>query len=310
MLDQMKVFAKVVHYKNMSLAAKEMGLSTASVSRQVASLEQKVGAQLLDRSSRKLTLTEAGERFLIKSRIIIESMEQLQDELSSLNAAPEGLLRVHAHPSVAARMVMPRLALFFRAYPGLELDLQVSERQIDLIEDGYDIDIRLGELKDSSLKVRKLADSERVIVASPEYLRKHGTPRQPTDLLNHNCFTYRPNSEITIWKFFKNGRKCEELRLTGQFHSNNSEIIKSLTIQGLGISLQTNWGTAHERAVGQLVQLLDNYSVTINSLNNGVFAVFKNTKFMPKKIRLFLDFFANAEGSDQDAEPADCVTDK
>lgn len=310
MLDQMRVFAKVVHYRNMSLAAKEMGLSTASVSRQVASLEQKIGAQLLDRSSRKLTLTEAGERFLIKSRLIIESMEQLQDELSNLNAVPEGLLRVHAHPSVAARMIMPRLPLFFRAFPGLKLDLQVSERKVDLIEDGYDIDIRLGELKDSSLKVRKLADSERVIVASPAYLRKYGTPRQPADLLNHNCFTYRPNSEITVWKFFRNGQKCEELRLAGQFHSNNSEIIKSLTMQGLGISLQTNWGTAHERSDGQLVQILSDYSVTINSFNNGVFAVFKNTKFMPKKIRLFLDFFSDAEGKGGDRLSSEYVTKK
>lgn len=292
MIDQMKIFAKVVHHKNMSMAAKELDLSTASVSRQIASLEEKIGVQLLDRSSRKIMPTKAGEQFLAKSKLILESIEELKNDLTSSNTNPEGLLRVHSHPSVATHMIMPGLEAFQKKYPRLTLDLQVSERPVDLIEESYDIDVRLGELKDSSLIVKKLADSERIIVASPKYLKNNGIPRQPEDLLNHNCFTYKPNSEPTVWKFYKNGLKCNELRLTGSFHSNSSEIIKLLTVKGLGISLQTNWGTAHERERGDLVHILKDYSVTINSFNNGVFAVFKNTRFMPKKIRSFLDFFS------------------
>lgn len=276
----------------MSHAAKELDLSTASISRQIANLEEKIGVQLLDRSSRKIMPTKAGEIFLIKSKSIIESIEDLKIDLSRTNSNPEGLLSVHAHPSVATHMIMPKLEMFLKNYPGLTLDLQVSERHIDLIEDGVDIDVRLGQLKDSSLMVKKIAESERILVASPLYLKSNGMPEKPSDLLKHNCFTYRPNSEKTMWKFFKNGEKCDELKLEGQFHSNNSEIIKFLTVRGLGISLQTNWGTAHQRARGELVQILDDYKVTINSFNNGVFAVFKKTRFMPKKIRLFLDFFA------------------
>jgi len=296
MLDQMRIFAKVVHHKNMSMAARELDLSTASVSRQIARLEERLGVHLLDRSSRKILPTKAGEHFLAKSKQILEEIEELKNGLSTSNANPEGLLRVHSHPSVATHMIMPELAEFQKSYPRLTLDLQVSERPVDLIEENYDIDVRLGELKDSSLIVKKLADSERIIVASPAYLKKHGTPQQPSDLLRHNCFTYRPNSVSTVWKFYQNDEKCDELRLAGRFHSNNSEIIKFLTVKGLGISLQTNWGTAHERARGELVQILDGYSVTINSFNNGVFAVFKNTKFMPKKIRSFLDFFSKDNG--------------
>lgn len=292
MIEQMRIFAKVVHHKNMSMAAKELDLSTASISRKIASLEEELGVLLLDRSSRKIMPTKAGEAFLLKSKLIIETIDELKNDLSSSNDNPEGLLRVHSHPSVAIHMLMPQLALFHKKYPGLILDLQVSERPVDLIEDGYDIDVRLGELKNSSLIVKKLADSERIIVASPIYLERHGVPQVPRDLLKHNCFTYRPNSESTVWKFYQDGVKYEELKLTGQFHSNNSEIIKFLTVQGLGISLQTNWGTAHERAKGELIQIMSNYSVTINSFNNGVFAVFKSSKFMPKKIRLFLDFFS------------------
>ena len=292
MFEQMKIFAKVVHHRNMSTAAKELDLSTASVSRQIASLEEKMGVQLLDRSSRKIMPTQAGEDFLLKSRQIIESVEELKNNLSNSNANPEGLLRVHSHPSVATHMIMPRLEGFQKEYPGLTLDLQVSERPVDLIEESYDIDVRLGELKDSSLIVKKLADSERIIVASPIYLKSHGIPQTPADLLQHNCFTYRPNSESTVWKFYRDGLKCEELKLAGRFHSNNSEMIKYLTVKGLGISLQTNWGTAHERARGDLVHILKGYSVTINSFNNGVFAVFKSTRFMPQKIRSFLDFFS------------------
>ena len=291
MIEQMKIFSKVVHHKNMSLAAKELGLSTASISRHVANLEERMGVQLLDRSSRKIMLTEAGEIFLIKSKLIIESIEDLRINLSKTNAKPEGLLRVHSHPSVATHIIMPKLERFLKNYPGLRLDLQVSERSIDLIEDSIDIDVRLGQLKDSSLMVKKLADSERILVASPSYLKANGTPKKPSDLLNHNCFTYRPNAEVTMWKFYKNGVKCEDLKLTGQFHSNNSEIIKFLTVNGLGISLQTNWGAVHQRTRGELVQILDDYEVTINSFNNGVFAVYKKTRFLPKKIRLFLDFF-------------------
>lgn len=290
MLDAMNLFLKVVQFGSMSTAGKHVGLSPASVSRAITALEQHLGIQLFNRTSRKIVLTDAGEVYYAKLQPLLEELEQIGESAKTTQDEPEGLLRVHSHSSVGINLVAPVLNEFFAKYPNITIDLQLSEKPVDLLKEDFDIDIRLGQLTDSSMLVRKIAGSERILVASPEYIATHPPILQPEDLLNHSCVTFRPNSEITTWRFSQNKEPLKELKVTGLLHTNNSEILKRAALDGIGVVLVTDWFSYAERKAGLLVHVLPEYRVTFNSFNNGIFIVFRQARFIPKKVRVFVDF--------------------
>lgn len=292
MLEAMLLFLKVVQAGSMSAAGREANLSPASVSRTIAALEEHLGVQLFNRTSRKIVLTEAGESYHERIKPLLEEMQQIETLTRVKQDVPEGLLRVHAHSSVGLHLVAPRMEEFGRLYPKITVDLQLSETPVNLLEQNYDIDIRLGELQDSSMLMRRLAPSERILVASPAYLRYHPPIMKPADLLEHNCVTFRPNSEFTSWRFAREGEEMQELKVGGRFHTNNSEVLRRAAVAGIGVVLLTNWISESDRQAGRLVEVLPAWRATINSFNNGIFAVFRQTRYVPRKVRVFVDFMA------------------
>ena len=292
MLEAMTLFLKVVQLGSMSTAGKHVGLSPASISRAIASLESHLGVQLFNRTSRKIVLTDAGEIYYKKLKPLLEDLAQLEAFARNTQDEPEGLLRVHSHTSVGIHLVTPCIKEFCTKYPDITIDLQLSETPVDLLEQDYDVDIRLGQLQDSSMLARRIAPSDRLLVASPQYLASHPPITEPEDLLQHNCVTFRPNSEITTWRFSRNKEPMSEVKVTGNFHTNNSEVLRRAAIDGTGIALVTNWISHEDRKAGLVQQVLPDYRVTINSFNNGIYVVFRQARFIPKKVRVFVDFLA------------------
>lgn len=292
MLESMLLFLKVVHLGSMSAAGKEMDLSPASVSRAIAALEAHLGVQLLNRTSRKIVLTDAGEAYYLRIKPLLDELHQIELSTREAHDEPEGMLRVHAHTSVGIHLVTPRMREFRDLYPKISIDLQLSETPVNLLERNFDVDIRLGELQDSSMLMRRLLPSDRVLVASPDYLASHTLIQQPADLLGHNCVTFRPNAEATSWRFAREGEDLQELKVTGSLHTNNSEVLRRAAVDGVGVVLLTDWISEADRRAGRLVEVLPAYRVTINSFNNGIFAVFRQTRYVPRKVRVFVDFLA------------------
>lgn len=290
MLEAMTLFLKVVRFGSMSGVGKHVGLSPASVSRAITSLEQHLGVQLFNRTSRQIVLTEAGQKYYERLKPLLEDLAQVEAFARNTQDEPEGVLRVHAHTSVGIHLVTPCMSEFCQKYPNITIDLQLSETPVDLLQQDYDIDIRLGELRDSSMLVRRIAPSDRLLVASPHYLKRHHSINRPEDLLEHNCITFRPNSEITTWKFTRNDEPMKEIKVTGCFHTNNSEVLERAALNHMGVALVSNWISHEDRKAGLLVPVLPDYRVTINSFNNGIYVVFRQTRFIPKKVRVFVDF--------------------
>jgi DNA-binding transcriptional LysR family regulator len=293
MLEAMLLFLRVVQSGGMSAAGKEVNLSPASVSRTIAMLEERLGVQLFNRTSRKIVLTEAGETYYARVKPLLDELQQIESFTRDKQDEPKGQLRVHAHTSVGIHLVTPRMLAFRQRYPEISVDLQLSETPVNLLEQNFDVDIRLGELQDSSMLMRRLAPSDRVLVASPQYLASHPPISQPSDLLQHNCVTYRPNAETTTWRLARDGEEMIELKVGGSLHTNNSEVLRRAAVSGIGIAMLTNWISEADRRAGRLVEVLPDYRATINSFNNGIFAVFRQTRFVPRKVRVFVDFLAS-----------------
>jgi DNA-binding transcriptional LysR family regulator len=305
MLEAMLLFLKVVQLGSMSSAGKESHLSPASVSRTIAALEAHLGVQLFNRTSRKIMLTDAGETYYQRIKPLLDELQDIETSTRLTQDEPDGLLRVHSHTSVGIHIVTPHMLEFSRLYPKITVDLQLSETPVNLLEQNFDIDIRLGELQDSSMLMRRLAPSDRVLVASPAYLAAHPPIQVPADLLHHNCITFRPGAEITTWRLVRDGEEMQEFKVTGTFHTNNSEVLRRAAVSGLGVALLTNWISKKDRDSGRLQVILPEYRATINSFNNGIFAIFRQARFVPKKVRVFVDFLAAraslTEGSDHSA---------
>ncbi len=302
MFESILLFLKVIQFGSMSAAGREMNLSPASVSRIIVTLEGELGVQLFNRTSRKIVLTDAGERFLERVKPLMEEFQEARSAAKLTQDEPEGNLQVHSHTSVGVQLIGPLIRDFCELYPKISVNLQLSETPVNLMEESYDVDIRLGELQDSSLLVRKLAPSDRLLVATPAYLKYHAPIKEPRDLLSHNCLTYRPNSQTTTWLLAKTGEEAQEFRVTGNFHCNNADVLRNATLNGMGIALLTNWGTYQDRRNGNLVPVLPEYKATINSFNNGIFAVFKHTRYVPKKIRVFVDFLVERMRTQSDSD--------
>lgn len=293
MLTSIRLFLRVVQDGSLSAAARQFNLSPASVSRRISALEAELDMQLLLRTSRKVMLTEAGEIYHRRIKAVIEDMQHAEESARQLQDDAQGLLRVHSRTSVGIQLIAPAIKAFCLLYPKVVVELQLSESSVNLMEQHFDIDIRLGELEDSSLLVRKLAPSERVMVASPEYLANHPPIRTPQDLLHHNCLTYRLDSEPTSWRAARHGEPSCELKINGSFHCNNAEALRRAALSGLGIALLTDWGIGDDIRDGRLQHVLPDHRITNYSFNNGIYAVFTQTRYISRKVRVFVDFLVD-----------------
>lgn len=293
-MQPMRIFVSVVQNGSLSSAGRQLGLSPASVSRHIGALEESLGCRLVNRTSRKLTLTEAGELYYAKVGEILQQIAEANDSVAQLQAQPRGTLRVHSRVLVGHLHVMPVLPEFLARYPDVTVDLAMSNRVIDVVEQNIDVDIRIGKLVDSSLVARKLAASERFICAAPAYLDAHPPIATPADLAEHNCLTYRINVGRTVWRFLDGERTLQEIPVSGTFTTDNGYALLTATLSGIGVALMPDWSIRDHLAGGRLRRILPGYRVSHMEFDNGIYAVFQKSRHMSAKVRVFIDWLAEA----------------
>jgi len=293
-MQPMRIFVSVVQNGSLSSAGRQLGLSPASVSRHIGALEESLGCRLVNRTSRKLTLTEAGEVYYAKVGEILQQIAEANDSVAELTSKPRGTLRVHSRVLVGHLHVVPVLPEFLARYPEVSVDLLMSNRVIDVVEQNIDVDIRIGKLVDSSLVARKLSSSERVVCAAPGYLDARPAVATPSDLAAHNCLTYRINVGRTVWRFLDGGGVLQEIPVAGNLTTDNGYALLSATLAGIGIALMPDWSVRDHLAAGRLRRVLPEYRVSHIEFDNGIYAVFQKSRYMSAKVRAFIDYLATA----------------
>lgn len=288
-LTDMEIFARVVTAGSMSAAGREMGLSPAVVSKRIRRLEERLGARLMQRTTRQIALTEEGQGFYERLVGILASIEEAEAFVSRRNTKPRGTLKVSAPTSFGRMHIAPHFGQFMDANPDLTVSLTLSDEFVDLVGDGYDLAIRIAELENSSLIARRLADARRVLCASPEYLDRHGTPASIADLGDHNClFTTHQD----IWRL-EGPEGAIQTRVSGNIQTNSSEVVTEAALAGLGIALRSTWDIGQHLQGGSLRVILPNYRT---SQRVGIYAVYPSRRFLPIKVRAFIDFLAGIYG--------------
>ena len=286
LLRAMSVFASVVEAGSMTRAAKNLEVSTAVVSTWIAQLERFLGVRLLNRSTRRLRLTQEGAEYYRRCQNILQEVEEANDSVSSSTQKPQGNLRITAPLAFGRTHVAPVIARYRDRYPNLTIDLFLTDSIIDFAEAGFDLAIRSALLENSTLIARKLAELSRVVCASPEYLEEHGVPKIPSDLGSHNCLILSSESAAdTIWRFQgKNG--TESICASGNLRANNTEVLTQWAIAGFGVTLKSTWDVAAELEKGELVAILSDYVVQ----GYAIYAVYPDRLHLPARVRTFIEF--------------------
>ena len=288
-IKAMELFIYSSQAGSMSAAGRRFGLSPASVSRQITSLEDDLGVRLLNRTSRRLALTEAGQIYLNRAERVLQDLEEMRGEMRQLSARPYGTLRVQSRISLGTQYVAPLIPKFLERYPDLKVELKLVDSDLDLVEHTIDIAIRTGKQTDSSLIARRIGTNPRVVCASPTYLERHAAPRSPNDLHYHNCLTYFSEFFPSIWRFRRPTEPPIEIRAKGNFTTNNAESLRLATFGGLGLALLPKWSIKDELATGRLATVLDSYDATATDFDTGIYAVYHSKRHLSVKTRLFID---------------------
>ena len=287
----MRLFLTVVQAGSLSGAGRQSGFSPASVSRQITALEDDLGVRLLNRTSRRLSLTEAGQVYLEHAERLLQDIDELRDAVSQMAVKPRGTLRIQSRISLGTQHVAPLIPTFLALYPDLKIDLWLTDNDLDLTEHGIDLAIRTGNLSDSTLIGRRLASSPRVICASPEYWAEHGKPATPEALMDHNCLTYRFEfgTAAALWQFRIDTGQSINIQVAGNFQTNNGEALRVATLSGLGVAMLPAWSVKDHLKAGSLERVLSDYETTVSDLDFGIYAVYLSRRNLSAKTRLFVD---------------------
>lgn len=283
----LETFAAVISEGSFSAAGRLLGLTPSAVSRALDRIEDRLGVRLLLRSTRALTLTAEGQAYLGSARRILADLDEAEQSIAD-RGAPRGRLRVSAAHSHGRLCIVPLLGEFAQIYPHIIVDISLSDRLVDIAAGQADVAIRFGPLTDSPLTARKLGENGRVIVASPAYLHRHGTPAIPEDLHGHNCLNFNFRRAEPVWPFRKDGRDYA-LSVRGTIEANNGETLGQLAADGVGITRVGRFSVQPELASGQLVAILEGYNPgDIETIH----AVFMGGANVPARVRVFVDFLA------------------
>ncbi len=291
-LTGMAVFARVVEARGFTAAARQLGMSKSAVSKAVAALEDRLGARLLNRTTRRLSLTEVGHAFYERSARVVAEAEEAELAVTRLQEAPRGTLRLSAPLSFGLRHLGPALPGFMAAHPELRLDLDFTDRFVDLIEEGYDLAVRIGHLPDSSLIARRLAESRLVVCAAPAYWDRRGRPERPEELGGHDCLTYAYHPNPAEWPFAEPGGRRIAVRVDGALRTNNGDVSLQAALGGLGVVRLPTFIVGPDLAAGRLEAALTAYELP----PLGVFAVYPHNRHLSAKVRAFVDFLAERFG--------------
>jgi DNA-binding transcriptional LysR family regulator len=287
----MRVFSTVVESGSFTRAAEQLRLSATATSRHVAELEKHLGAQLLQRSTRRLHLTEIGTNYYDRCRTILADVEEAEAQAATSESQPRGTLRISLPHSFGMRYIAPLMPEFCNRYPELQLELSFSDQKVDLVEEGIDMALRITTELKTSLIARKLAIAEFVCCAAPTYLQRHGTPQRPDDLRQHNCLTYSYASAGNVWAFTRDGKPVE-VQVKGTLRSNNGDMNRLAAINGLGIIVLPTFMVCDELRSGTLVPVLADYSIP----DKQVYAVYLPGARRAARIKAMVDFLWYALG--------------
>lgn len=290
-LYEMSVFSKVVATGSLSAAARDLGVSTAVVSRRLAALEARLGVRLVNRTTRRLALTDEGASYLDACTRILAEIEDADAAAAARRVEPQGVLKVALPASFGHKHIAPLIPPFAERFPKIRLALSLSDRTVNMIEEGYDLAIRIGELADSSLAARKLAPNRRVVCASPDYLQRHSIPRTPADLQQHNCLT--TNDLHMNWEYKGPDGKRGAVRVTGHYACDNWEVLREWAMAGLGVALKSTWDVRRQLEDGSLVPLLPGYDF---GTDIAIYAIYPHRRYLPAKTRVFIDYLAESFG--------------
>jgi DNA-binding transcriptional LysR family regulator len=283
-LDDMRIFVAAVDAHNFTAAAKRLSLSKQFVSRRVMALEEALGVPLLVRNTRKLAVTELGQEFYERAKRILGEVEEAEQAMSLRRAGPRGLLKVSAPMSFGMMHLSPLVADFLREHGDVRFDMELSDRTVDVVGEGFDMAVRIGVLPDSTLIAQKLVDVSLVACCSPGYLRRRGAPATPADLARHSCLLYGHGGVVT-WDFAVEGA-LKGFEVHGPLRANNGDLIRDAAVAGLGIVRLPDFIVADALRSGQLVTVLDAFLPS----PTGVYAVYPQHRQSSLTIRAFVDF--------------------
>ncbi|PDT14375.1 LysR family transcriptional regulator [Rhizobium sp. J15] len=286
-LTSLTVFGRVVECGGFSAAARRLNMSVTMVGNHVQSLEDRLGVRLLNRTTRKVSLTETGKYYYERSSQILAELEEADRTAGALSTTPRGTLKVYTSSAIV-RFLLPVVSEYMELYPSIALDFSVGERMVDMIEDGYDLVIRTVPPPDSSLVARKLTPWRHMLVCSPAYFESHPTPQRPAEVADHNCLQYAYYPYGEEWRFEDGEGRQESVKIAGNVVSNSAEMLRFLTLNGQGIFLAPSFVVFDDIAEGRLVKIMPDYRPVEFNIN----AVYPNRSHLATKVRLFIDLLA------------------
>lgn len=284
-----RTFIRVVEQGSLSAAARIMNMSVTSVARQINGLESAMGVTLLNRTTRRQSLTEAGQNYYTQIADLLNRMDAIRRDMSSYQQGVKGALRVHLRSSIGNQVIVPALPQFLADYPDLLLDITLTDERADLVQLGVDLAVWLGRLEDSSLVARRLSPGRRVLCASPAYLDQRGTPQAPADLANHNCLVFSVPHYGTPWRFVKDGETLE-VDIAGNLKTDSGAVLMTSALNGLGLVMLQDGMVKEAIEQGRLVRVLPDYEVSPTGLDTGLYLVYPSARLLSRKTRAFADF--------------------
>ena len=290
-LKCMALFVEVVKAESFSAAAEIIGLSRAQVSKSVMQLENHLGTRLLNRTTRRISLTETGQVYYEGCQVILSDIEEIECIAGDQTNEPRGTLRLSAPTSFSILHLNEAMSGFLKLYPQVRISMNLADRFIDVVSEGFDVVIRIAELEDSSLVARRIAPCKRIFCASSEYLERHGTPRTAKDLATHQCLIYANDAKLGSW-VLDGPDGVESVKVKGRITADNGDVLKSAAISGLGIALLPTFIIGPDLRAGRLQQVLVDYCPPDIS----IYAVFPSHRFLSAKVRAFVDYLSEYFG--------------
>lgn len=284
--DSLRAFVRVAECHSFSEAARRLGQSKSAISRQIADLENRLGARLFNRTTRSLTLTEAGQGYVERCQHILSDLEEADRAVSNLQAEPRGTLRINAPMSFGVLHLSPLIPLFLERYPQVDIDMAMNDRIVNLVEEGFDLAIRIAKLVDSSLIARRLAPARRVVSASPAYLTKYGIPRTPGDLTRHCCLSYSNMTLSDEWSFVTAEGHRWPVEVHGRLRVNNPDTLREAALAGAGLVMLPSFMVGRDLQAGTLVPVLSEFLVQ----DIAIYAVYPANRHLSPKVRTFVEF--------------------
>jgi LysR family transcriptional regulator, transcriptional activator for dmlA len=287
--SDLNLFALVARNRNLAAAARELGVTPPAVSKRLAQLERRLGVRLMNRTTRRLSLTPEGELYLANGSRILDDLSELEQLVARSRAEPTGLLRVNASFGFGRTHIAPAVSEFAERFPSMKIQLQLTERPVSLQEEGFDLGIRFGEVPDARINARLLLKNRRIVCASPAYLKRHGGPSLPHDLTRHSCIVLRENDSAYGTWHFSWGKRAETVKVDGPLSSNDGSIVLEWALNGHGIAVRSQWEIGGHIGRGELVPLLVEWTLP----NADIHAVYLERNRLSAKLRTFIEFLGD-----------------